>query len=421
MITLMTGTTIAQAIPVLASPILTRLYSPSEFGIWTLYMTMLNVLGAAATGRYEVTVALPDKEKEAATLLCISILTAALYGIALFFPVIIWGNTILTILNQPQLNYFLYFLPFSITIFGFYQALTFWLNRRKCFTRITQSRIAQSIGAVSVSVTLGLLGFGPDGLIFGIITGQLAALIIPVFWVWSHESSLLKNVRNHDLISLAKRYSDWPKFSAPTAILDNASLNAPILFLSSFFNTAIVGYYSLVQRLMALPTSVIGNAFSQVFLQHLAESHNRRKAMMPLVLKSARKLPLFAVFIVIVVSAFGPAFFGLVFGPDWRVAGEYASIVAPAFAIRFVVSPLSYGITVSGRERMLALWKTIYFCSITTVLLLASSYRIKTFLIIFTIHEIVLYILYFVFILIATHTPQTDKLRDTPEFIEKIK
>jgi len=35
-LTLMTGTTIAQAIPIAISPILTRIYTPEDFGVFAL-------------------------------------------------------------------------------------------------------------------------------------------------------------------------------------------------------------------------------------------------------------------------------------------------------------------------------------------------------------------------------------------------
>ncbi len=45
-LTLMIGTTIAQAIPIAISPILTRIYTPEDFGVFALYMASLSFLGS---------------------------------------------------------------------------------------------------------------------------------------------------------------------------------------------------------------------------------------------------------------------------------------------------------------------------------------------------------------------------------------
>ena len=64
-LTLMTGTTIAQAIPIAISPILTRLYTPKDFGVLALFVAITSIFGSIANGRYELAIMLPKKDEDA--------------------------------------------------------------------------------------------------------------------------------------------------------------------------------------------------------------------------------------------------------------------------------------------------------------------------------------------------------------------
>ena len=74
-ITLMTGTAFAQALPIAVSPILTRLYSPAEFGVFAMYLAVASILGVLVTGRYELAILIPKQDRDA---IHIAALSAAL-------------------------------------------------------------------------------------------------------------------------------------------------------------------------------------------------------------------------------------------------------------------------------------------------------------------------------------------------------
>ena len=73
-LTLMTGTTIAQAIPIAISPILTRIYAPEDFGMFALYMSVASIISVIATGRYELAIMLPKKDEDAVNIVALSII-----------------------------------------------------------------------------------------------------------------------------------------------------------------------------------------------------------------------------------------------------------------------------------------------------------------------------------------------------------
>src|SRR5690606_32343145 len=82
-------------------------------------------------------------------------------------------------------------------------------------------------------------------------------------------------VRRERMLMLGARYRDFPKYSMP-AILDNTlSQQLTNILVSVLFSVATLGYYSLVQRVLGVPSLLIGTAVSQVFFQ--AASSERRQ------------------------------------------------------------------------------------------------------------------------------------------------
>ena len=84
----MTGTGLAQAIPIAISPILTRIYTPEEFGVFALYMAIASILTVLVTGRYEMAILLPKKDRDAMSLVALSIALSFFISIILLIIVL---------------------------------------------------------------------------------------------------------------------------------------------------------------------------------------------------------------------------------------------------------------------------------------------------------------------------------------------
>ncbi len=73
-ITLMTGTTLAQVIGFITIPIITRLYSPEQFGSYQNFTTLISVIMVIACLRYEQAIVLPEQKKDAYHLFVLSLI-----------------------------------------------------------------------------------------------------------------------------------------------------------------------------------------------------------------------------------------------------------------------------------------------------------------------------------------------------------
>ncbi|ORL63661.1 hypothetical protein B7H19_26180 [Pseudomonas putida] len=397
-LTLMTGTTLAQAIPIAAMPLLTRLYTPEDFGVLALYMSLAGMISVIITARYEVAVMLPERDEDAASLVTLSVCIASAISLVLLVVVSLFNDDIQALLNNKAIGPWLYLLPITVFVTGMWQALNYWNNRSKKFKRLAVSRVTQGGGMTLAQ--FALTGLSTGGLVLGYLVGQVGGLMVFLTRTWREDRAVLSRVSLATMLENARRYSKFPKYSTFGALLDNAAVQMPVLMLSKFYDTHIVGVFSLTFRALNLPMSLIATSFSQVLFQRFVVLQRENPARLaPFVLKLFFGLLGLMVPLVAFVWVVGPDLFALVFGETWRQAGEYATVLIFAVAIRFAVSPLSTVLAMDHNIKIGTLWQMIYFVTITTTLYFFRNAGMDTFLLAFTLHEVALYSLYLGFII----------------------
>jgi len=340
-LTLMTGTIIAQAIPIAISPILTRIYKPEDFGIFALYMSIASIISVIATGQYEIAVMIPEKDDDAFNIVALSIIIAFCVSSIILFAVWIFNDQIVSYLGNPEISQWLYFIPLTIFITGIYNPLNYWLNRKKHYKRLAVSRVSQSTASSATNLGMGLNGFGGSGLIVGGIVGQSVATGALGWYVWKDDKQKIKFIKKSKVIENAKKYQDFPKFNALQTFLDSFRLSGVIFLISYFFNLTILGYYSFAMRILQVPLSIIGSSVSQVFYQKAADTYNSNKDMWTIVKKIILKLSLISLPVFLIIGFFAPDVFSFIFGSRWTEVGTYAQILIPWLLISFISSPIS--------------------------------------------------------------------------------
>lgn len=397
-LTLMTGTTLAQAIPIAAMPLLTRLYTPEDFGVLALYMSIAGMISVVITARYEIAVMLPEREEDAASLVALSVCIAGVISLVLLAVILFFNEDIQGLLNNRAIGPWLYLLPITVFVTGMWQALNYWNNRAKKFKRLAVSRVAQGGGMSLAQFVLN--GLSAGGLVVGYLVGQISGLLVFMTRTWREDRTVLSKVSLLSMLENARRYSKFPKYSMLGALLDNAAVQMPVLMLSKFYDTHVVGIFSLTFRALNLPMSLIATSFSQVLFQRFVVlQRDNPERLAPFVLKLFVGLLGLMVPLVAFVWILGPDLFALVFGESWRQAGDYATILIFAVAIRFAVSPLSTVLAMDHNIKIGTLWQMIYFVTISSTLFIFRNAGIETFLLAFTLHEVALYSLYLGFII----------------------
>ena len=337
----MTGTTIAQAVPIAISPILTRMYTPEDFGIFAIYMSLSSILAIFATGRYELAVMLPKNKKEAMNIVALSFFITIIISICLFMVILLFHNELVLLIGTLEVSNWLYVMPLSIMLVGFYQSLNYWNNRNKKYKLMAKSKIYQSISTGSANISFGLLLFSKSGLIIGQLIGQFVALLILGKNFVKNDSKYLKNINRIKIYVLLKKYRDFPKINMPHAFLNTLSSNLPILIIGKFFDSASVGFYSLANLIIVGPMGIITSAYSQVFMQQVSELKHNKTNEISFLKTTIVKLLLYAFPIFFTVFFFIEDIVTIVFGDKWLIAGTYSMILIPMLYFRFVGSIVS--------------------------------------------------------------------------------
>jgi len=340
-LTLMTGTTIAQAIPIVISPILTRIYTPEDFGVFALFVAISTIFGSIANARYELAIMLPKKDEDAINIFALGFIITSSLSLFLLILVIFFQDYFVSILNNKEIGTWLYFIPITVFFVGFFNILNFFNNRKKNYKDIAQSSIIKSIILAIVQISVGLLQKGASGLVEGQIISSMFANL-RLFKNILKDKLLLSKIKKVKIIALAKKYQDFPKFSMWAFFANALSLNLINIFVSTFYNILTLGYFSLAQRVIGLPITLIATAIGRVFFQEANYEKLTKGSILISFYSTLKKLlligvPLFAVLFFIIQDMFA-----LVFGENWRIAGVYAQILIPLYFFRFIISTFTF-------------------------------------------------------------------------------
>ena len=351
------GTALGQAIKVLASPILTRLYKPEDFGILGVYSSILGILSVIASLRYELAIPLPENDEDAANLLALSLGIVALISLLISLGIRFWGEQIVRWANAPALRSYLWLLPLGVGMIGIYHVFNYWAVRKGAFGRIARTKLNQGVSSVISQIGLGLLKLGPFGLLVGWIVGHAAGTGTLAVSALREDKEALSTISFNRIRYLALRYRKFPLFSSGAALLNALGLQIPGLLLSAFYGTEVVGQFALVQRVLGMPLTLIGTSVSQVYLgRAAAQARTNVQGLQRLFNSVAKRLTVLGALPTIALIIAGPSLFTLVFGKEWREAGIYAQLMAPAFLGGFVTVPLSYTFSVLERQDLSVVW-----------------------------------------------------------------
>ena len=366
------GTAAGQGIIVLASPLLTRLYSPEDFGLLAVYASLLGILGVVASLRYQLAIPLPDKEEEAALVVVLSLLVVLGMSFLTALAVLIFGQYIAEVTNTPTLARYMWLLPLGLLLLGIYQVFYYWAIRTREFTAIARTKLTQSVSMVAVQ--LGGYALGPLALLLGQVFGKAAGTTSLGMLAIRNQWSLFRSVSLQDVFHAAKRYRRFPIFSTWGGVFNAAGAQLPPLLFAAMFSTSAAGIFMLTHRVLAMPMQLIGRAIADVFFSRAAEAR-REGNLAPLVANIHEKLAHIAMPLALILILIGPDLFTIVFGSDWRQAGEFARWLSIFLYFQFITSPLSQLVSVLEKQVQGTVFQTALMAAQLTGILIGVIYN----------------------------------------------
>lgn len=346
------GTAMGHGITAAALPVLSRLYSPTDFSMLAVFAGLVSIVSVVACLRFDVAIALPEENDEALRLLALALGAAAVCSIAVLVVVLSAPVWIAQRLNQPGLQSYLWLLPLSVLMAGGYSALQMWFVREKAFPLIARSRIAQSTASAGTQIASGAMAMGPGGLLVGHAMNTGAACLLLGYRLLAAHGvrSALRRMSLRELRLTFKRYDRFPKYSTFEALCNSAAIHLPVIMIAALAAPREAGYLMLATYVMQAPMALIGAAVGQVYLAGAAERHRQGQLsvftadVLGGLLKTGTG-PLLAVGIA------SPAVFGLIFGADWERAGVLVAWMTPWFVLQLLSTPISMALHVTGHQR----------------------------------------------------------------------
>ena len=335
------GTIAGQIILLLASPVLTRIYTPSEYGSFSAMLGVATLLATLCSLSYPIAIPLASTEREASDLfwvtftvgLVIAPLSTALTALVASnlgttsIPTTLWVASATTAL--------------AIAVWGGLRAIGARANR---FKSVATSGVADSGMQASGQLALGQFSWGSVGLAGGYLAGKIAAIVI---LLWGTKDS--RHAPDRPLAA-ARRWIRYALLFTPITLLNQASVTAVSPFVAGLYGAAAAGQFALAMRMLAVPSALLGQAIATVFFPEIARMTREGLPTLPAVLAVANGLSSFALPIFGLTLLLGPELFSVLFGVEWRGAGVAAAILSPWLALSLVSSPISSVATV--RERL---------------------------------------------------------------------
>ncbi|MBU8891944.1 MAG: oligosaccharide flippase family protein [Bacteroidales bacterium] len=355
-LTLLTGSTIAQILPFIAAPVLTRLYGPEDFGTVALFVSVVHIFGAVSNGRYEFAILIPKRERDSLHIVILSFIIAFFASFFLFFLILIFHDQIINILNAPKLEMWLYFIPLSVLLTGTYNALNYFNTRKKEFRYIAFSKIYRSFSKSLIQIIVGFVKIIKGGLVLGQI-GSLFFGNYQLLKVFLKEKKELKKISLFKIKFLAKKYKDFPLYTLPGSFLNQLSLYLVNFLVSWLYSITSVGHYSVASKYLGMPSVLIGRSIQQVYAQEISKKRQKHGNAINTFTSTLKRLlylgiPIFIILFFIVEDAYA-----IILGEKWRIAGHYAQIMLPLFFIRFIATPLNITTVIFEKQKIGLIWQ----------------------------------------------------------------
>jgi len=349
---LLTGNIAAQAIALLATPVITRLYLPSDFGIMTFIQSVAGVFTVIACMRYRYAIMLPKEEIKGYNLFALSIFLSCAVSIILLFLVFFFKGVVAQKFGFAGHENYLFFLPAIVFIASSSDIFVYLHTRFKGFRIIAFITVLMPIVNSVTKIGAGLLlSASAFWLLFGNLMGPLLSILLFIIFTKGKLSDIVRNTNISGLKQSAYEYRKFPKYNMPTGFINSISQNLPVLLFSYFFSQEVVGFYGLANMVLRRPVNVMSQAISKVFLQRSSEIQNEGGDLYNNLKKTTLGLAAIGVIPFAILAMFGKWIFGFVFGQGWSEAGVYTQILAPWLFVMLIKTPANQIIFTKQRLR----------------------------------------------------------------------
>lgn len=338
---LLSANVVAQVIGLLVYPILTRLFSPDDFGLLNLFMSIGGVLVVLSTAEYYYAIVLPKDDRDANNVLGVGLLwllaVTALVAISALF-----SGPISALFNAPKLASFYWLMPLYVLAIGAWNLLNYWYIRQRKYSSISRYQVSQNLFSAGGKLAFGYGGVMSGGMIYAVVIAPLLSLFTSLLRYRKQLSQSLRQITWTDVRQQAVEYRNFPCFVLPKSLINMLAGQMPVLLLTPFFGSKAVGFLSLALLLGYTPIGTVTRAIYQVMYQ---STMNRVHHSLPIgdifrkfiIFTSALVLPVFAVLWFVL-----PDLTAWLLGAQWHLSGLYLRWMLPWLFVSLLSCSINY-------------------------------------------------------------------------------
>jgi len=395
-LTMLSGSIFSQIIIVISSPILTRLFSTEEIGIFTVFLTVSSLLIPIANFRYDLVLVKENDKRVLNELIriCFTFSYILIVAVTLLIFIYSFNNRYFLGVNI----YFFYLLIPVIYFSSINNVINSLSNKVKYYNLMSKVLIFKALSLTFLQILMGIFKVGEIGLIATYVVSLTVGYVVMSNKISKEFPISFQYSFNKKVIT---KYIDQLRYSTPSILLNSLSFSLIIFIITILYSSHEVGLYSMTTRILGLPITVISIAFSKVFYEKAIEYFQKYGEFRSIYLKSTLLLVSLSFPLFILLSFISPLIFEIFLGENWREAGEYVAYLAPYYAIRLVVSCLSLSIVVINKQKFELVLQSLFIFSSVVSYLISDLYHlnIKSFFIFITITYSFNYILFYLYIL----------------------
>ncbi|WP_395941436.1 lipopolysaccharide biosynthesis protein [Bacillus thuringiensis] len=350
----MSGTALGQLIVFLSSPILTRLYTPEDFGVLNLYTSIISFLLVLCSLRYEMAIPIAKDERESIHLVVVSIFILMAFCISMTFIIVIFDGLSSNLRKMFHFSKIYYIFPISLFFIGLYQIIINWHIRQSNFSLITRTKLSQSTTLTISTIIMGIFNLKFNGLILGDTIGKSSGsfLMFQRFIKQVSFSNLKQNITKTTLLSTIKKYKNYPLITTWSSLLNVAGIYLSPALFTLLFDSTTGGYFSFGHRIVGTPILLIGQSVSQVYMSVFSNKENPFHIFRKIVLY----LSIIGTFTASILFFLGEDIFQFIFGANWRTSGSYVAILSFMYLFYIIAFPVSQTLNLIGKQFLQLLW-----------------------------------------------------------------
>lgn len=345
------GSGLAQTIGILISPLLSRLYSPSDFGVVGSLLAITGVVSLVGSLKYDLAIVLEKNKIDSKSLIDLNVIIISF--ISLFSAIALFVSPYLfSGLNEQTelVNLFPYAIPI-IFFSALYNVYTARLNRDKEYKKMAILQITRKLSTNLIQLFLGIFSASALGLVLGNVFGVIIPLLFLVF-IKNKSFSLYNYSSFKSIKDISKKYLKFPFYIAPQSFMNLVSGQLPIFVLGYYFNLNVAGAYFFTIKIVQVPAMFIGSSFRQVFYQEVSYLKEKIKDVFNLYIKTTSILFFIILIPALIIFLFGEDMFIFIFGNQWSLAGKFASYMFLWYGSNVITGPARSLFLVYEKQKM---------------------------------------------------------------------